>query len=297
MLKIPLSRTLLASSLTLMMVACATPENNYDPLEPVNRKVFAFNQAVDNTTLKPIAKGYKKIVPEPARDMVGNFFSNVSDIFVAGNNLLQGNIKSGVSDLTRIVFNSTIGIGGLFDPASGMGLAKHDNDFGQTLGKWGVGSGAYIMLPFFGPSTLRNSTDLAITTLYSPLNSIDPTAARYSVSGLKLIDKRADLLNVDGALEDALDPYDFLRDSYLQASYSKDYDGNPPKPLAFGTEASNSEEDPYAIPVASPIDDIDLNSNITAPSTNNTETLVTPESSVTPSTATEAPALEIDPLQ
>lgn len=295
MLKSPLSRTLLASSLSLVMVACATPENNYDPLEPVNRKIFSFNQAVDNATLKPIAKGYKKVVPEPARDMVGNFFSNVSDIFVAGNNLLQGNIKSGVSDLTRIVFNSTIGIGGLFDPASGMGLAKHNNDFGQTLGKWGIGSGAYIMLPFFGPSTLRNSTDLAITTLYSPLNSIDPTAARYSVSGLKLIDKRADLLNVDGALEDALDPYDFLRDSYLQASYSKDYDGNPPKPLAFGTEASNSEEDPYAIPAAAPIDDIDLNSHITAPAANtNTETN-TPENTTAPSI--ETPALEIDPLQ
>jgi phospholipid-binding lipoprotein MlaA len=290
MLKTPLPRILFCSSLTLLMVACATPENNYDPLEPVNRKIFAFNQAVDNATLKPLAKGYKKVVPEPARDMIGNFFSNVSDIFVAGNNLLQGNIKSGVSDLTRIVFNSTIGIGGLFDPASGMGLAKHDNDFGQTLGKWGVGSGAYIMLPFFGPSTLRNSTDLAITTLYSPLNNLQPNATRYSVSAVKLIDKRADLLNVEGALEDALDPYDFLRDSYLQASYSKDYDGNPPKPLAFGKEsnASNSEEiDPYAIPTAAPID-MDLNSNITPPAANTT-------SSSTPST--ETPTLEIDPLQ
>ena len=188
-----------------------------DPLEPYNRAMFSFNDAVDKAVLKPVAKGYQKVVPETGRTMIGNFFANIGDLWVSLNNLLQGKFSDSVSDLGRVAVNSTAGIFGLFDVATDLGMEKHYTDLGLTLGHWGLESGPYLVLPLLGPSSLRDGVGVVVEYHYDPLQNVDSTGERNNLTALRLIDARAGFLASERVLEAAaLDRYLFIRDSYLQ---------------------------------------------------------------------------------
>ncbi len=213
----------------LVMGGCAgTGKNSQDPWESWNRGVYSFNKTMDKYIAKPATQGYKAITPDPLEKGISNVFSNLGDIPNMINNLLQGKVGDSVSDLGRLLVNTTLGIGGLFDPASDMGLEKHDEDFGQTLGAWGVGSGPYVMLPFLGPSTLRDTAAYPANSFLDPIDHIDHIRTRNQVKFLALIDKRADLMKYEDQLKDATDEYLLIRDVYLQNRRYKVLDGNIP---------------------------------------------------------------------
>lgn len=208
------------------LAACATGSNPKDPWEPVNRKIFTFNEKVDAWVLKPVAKAYDNTAPLPVRVGVSNVFGNVEDVWIGLNNLLQGKPLAAASDLGRFTVNSTLGIFGVFDVATELGLDKHDEDFGQTLGVWGVGDGPYVMLPFFGPRTLRDTGGFIVDSAASPLGYISDIPARNASRGLKVVSERADLLSAEKAFDDAaLDRYSYLRDFYLNRRKSLIRDG------------------------------------------------------------------------
>ncbi|QDQ26501.1 VacJ family lipoprotein [Chitinimonas arctica] len=220
----------------LLLAACATPTNHYDPLEPINRKVYAFNSALDKAVLKPVAKGYVAITPKPIRAGVANFFGNLQDVYIGAANLLQGNWRDAASDGTRVVFNSTFGLLGLIDIASQAGLEKHDEDFGQVLGHWGMGSGPYLVVPFLGPKTLRDTADWAGSYALDPVRAIQDDQAATGLNLLRMVNLRTELLAADSVVQAASfgDEYGFVRDSYLQRRYNMVWNGNPPKPLPLG---------------------------------------------------------------
>ena len=213
-----------SAALALMFVAiaggCASSNTPGDPFEGFNRAMFGFNEGVDNAVLKPIATGYRTVMPEPARECVGNVFANINDVFVAINSLLQGKVGDAVSDACRVLVNSTVGILGCIDVASKIGLEKHNRDFGQTFGKWGIASGPYLVLPFLGPSNIRDGVGAVIYA------NLDPVWARHIPTrnvafSLRTVNRRADLLNASSAIEDAaLDKYAFVRDAYSQRRQS-----------------------------------------------------------------------------
>ncbi len=205
---------------SVLGAGCASSNTPGDPLEGFNRAMFGFNEALDDAVLKPLATGYKNITPEPARDCVGNVFSNINDVFVAINSLLQGKAGDAVSDACRVLINSTVGILGCFDVASKMGLEKHNRDFGQTFGKWGIASGPYLVLPFLGPSSIRDGVGRVIYSSLDPVwaNHIPTRNVAFS---LRTVDTRASLLTAGRAVEDAaLDKYAFIRDAYVQRRQS-----------------------------------------------------------------------------
>ena len=210
----------LAIVFSLAAGGCASSNTPGDPFEGFNRAMFSFNETVDDAVLKPVATGYRNVVPEPVRECTGNVFSNINDVFVAVNSLLQGKVGDAVSDACRVLINSTVGILGCFDVASKMGLEKHNRDFGQTFGKWGIASGPYLVLPFLGPSNLREGVG---TMIYSRL---DPVWAKHIPTrnvaySLRAVNGRADLLSASSAVEDAaLDKYAFIRDAYVQRRQS-----------------------------------------------------------------------------
>ncbi len=212
---------------------CATtggPSDAYDPWQKVNRGTFAFNDTIDKAVLKPVAQGYVKVVPGFAREGVSNFFSNLADVGTSFNNLLQGKAGAGVSDAGRFLVNSTLGVFGLWDVATPMGLEKHDEDFGQTLGWWGVLPGPYIVLPLFGPSTLRDAPARAVDPSWYYYPAIEPEGLRYGVRLLDIVRVRAELLKAEGVLDEAaLDRYSFIRDAWWQRRRSQVFDGRPPK--------------------------------------------------------------------
>ena len=213
---------------------CATtPEGRKgpDPLEPMNRYFHGFNRAADRVVLKPLAIAYSEVLPPPVRGGVTNFFGNFRDVTTAINNLLQLKVPRAASDLGRIAINSTVGILGFFDVASRLGLEKHDEDFGQTLGRWGLGTGPYLVLPFLGPSTARDSLGWVGDYFTDPESYLfNHTPESYIVFGTRVINLRANLLAVEGILDQAgLDRYAFLRDAYLQRRRNQVYDGNPPE--------------------------------------------------------------------
>ncbi|APV50877.1 ABC transporter [Betaproteobacteria bacterium GR16-43] len=225
-------RTLLALCLVLLASGCAsTGETNpRDPWEGFNRPVYAFNDAVDKAVLKPVAQGYKAVVPKPARTGVTNFFGNLDDIGTALNNFLQGKASQGASDVGRFAVNSIFGILGLWDVATPMGLEKHNEDFGQTLGWWGVPSGPYLMIPLLGPSTARDAPARIVDPQYLQGRYLDNEAAMWILTGTNIINLRANLLDAEKVLDDAaLDKYSFLRDAWLQRRQNAVYDGKPPK--------------------------------------------------------------------
>ena len=195
---------------------CASSSTPGDPFEGFNRAMFSFNEGVDNALLKPVATGYKAVVPEPARDCVGNVFSNINDVFVSINSLLQGKPGDAVSDACRVLINSTVGLLGCFDVASKVGLAKHNRDFGQTFGKWGFAAGPYLVLPILGPSSIREGVG---TLIYSNLDPVwaNHVPTRNVAFSLRAVNRRADFLDATNVLEEAaLDKYSFVRDAYIQ---------------------------------------------------------------------------------
>jgi phospholipid-binding lipoprotein MlaA len=214
---------------SLLLGGCSSTSNNpKDPFEGYNRSMYQFNDALDRAVLKPVAQGYQTVVPSPARKMVHNFFSNIDDIFVTVNDLLQFKFKQAAHDFTRVWVNSTFGIFGLFNVAHN--LEKHNEDFGQTLGHWGVSSGPFIVLPLLGPSSLRDGTGLAVDSYYGVVENIEDIPVRNSLWATNKVDQRAGLLDTEKIIEDTVvDRYSFIRDAYLMRRQSLVYDGDPPR--------------------------------------------------------------------
>jgi len=224
---------LIALALSGILGGCATSGNPKDPIEGFNRAMFAFNEGLDTVLIKPVAQGYDAVLPTPLRTGVTNFFGNIADFFIGVNNLLQGKPDQAASDLGRVLVNSTVGILGLFDVATEAGLEKHEEDFGQTFGRWGVSDGAYVVIPVFGPRTLRDTAGLVLDVAADPVANVDHVATRNSLAVLRLIDARADLLPADKVIEEAaLDKYTYVRDGYLQRRRSLVHDGNAPREQA-----------------------------------------------------------------
>ncbi len=224
---------------TLLLAGCGgAPEqrSDADPWEPVNRVVFDINEAVDKATLKPVARAYEKVMPQPVRTGVGNFMRNLETPASSVNNLLQGKPAAAISELLRFAVNTTWGIGGLFDVASRGGLEARPEDFGQTAAVWGVPPGPYLMLPFRGPSTLRDALLMPADWFMDPLYQYDDSSVRDKLVVLRIIDMRARLLPAEKFLDDSKDRYLTLRESYLQNREYEIYDGNPPEDDEFFDE-------------------------------------------------------------
>ena len=228
----PFRSAVLTVALVGLLGGCATSGNPKDPIEGFNRAMYGFNEAVDTVLIKPVAQGYDAVLPDPLRTGVTNFFGNIADLFIGVNNLLQGKPDQAASDLGRVLINSTIGILGLFDVATRAGLEKHEEDFGQTFGRWGVGNGAYVVLPILGPRTVRDTAGLVLDMAADPVGNVSDVPTRNTLLGLRLIDARADLLPADKVIEEAaLDKYSYVRDGYLQRRRNLVHDGNPPREL------------------------------------------------------------------
>ena len=206
------------------------PGQRLDPWENWNRKVFNFNEDVDNAVLKPVATLYADVVPQPVRRSVTNFFNNFSDAWSAINNMLQGKFEAGFQDATRVGTNTLFGLLGILDVASEMGLEHHYEDFGQTLGHYGVGAGAYVVLPLLGPSTVRDTAATVVDRLASPPALFDGTGKQVGFTLLQIINTRADLLGATRVIDAiSLDKYTFIRDAYLQRRLSLVFDGDVPE--------------------------------------------------------------------
>src|SRR5688572_7938824 len=229
-------RTRLASMLLCvsLFAGCATGTNPQDPWEGFNRGVYAFNDNVDRAVLKPLAQAYRAVLPQFIRSSVSNFFSNVNDVVVAVNNLLQGKFTRAYTDLGRVAINSTLGLLGLFDVATEAGIEKNNEDFGQTLGWWGAADGPFIVLPFLGPSTARDAVGTVVDIFTDPLTYVDPTRARNQIAAGRVVNRRSELLDASDVLQTAaLDPYEFVRDAYLQRRRNLVHDGAPPPEREF----------------------------------------------------------------
>lgn len=225
-----LKSSLLVLAFSGLLGGCASSGNPKDPIEGFNRAMYGFNDAVDTVLIKPVAQGYDAVLPTPVRTGVTNFFGNIADFFIGVNNLLQGKPKQAVSDLGRVVVNSTVGLLGVIDWASDMGMDKHEEDFGQTFGRWGAGDGAYVVVPIFGPRTVRDTAGLVLDVAADPVGHVGHVPTRNTLLVLRLVDTRADLLPADKVIEEAaLDKYSYIRDGYLQRRRSLIHDGNPPR--------------------------------------------------------------------
>ena len=225
-----LRAVVLCGAVSLVLLGgCASTGNPRDPLEPINRGIYHFNDGVDKVLIKPAAEFYRWALPEFMRTGVSNFFSNLNDVIVALNSLLQGKLAQAGSDAARLIVNTTVGLLGLFDVATEMGLEKHNEDFGQTLGYWGIGDGPYLVLPLLGPSSARDTVGWVGDYYSWPVTYVDDDGTRYFLIGMRFVSARADLLEASRILETAaLDPYEFVRDAYLQRRRNLVYDGKPP---------------------------------------------------------------------
>ncbi len=220
------------AALALLVSGCATSGVvEDDPWEAFNRPMYIFNEKLDKYVAKPLARGYQAVTPAPVDRGITRFFANLNDVQIALNNLLQLKFGDALSDAGRFGVNSTIGILGFLDVATSMGLEKHEEDFGQTLGKWGFPSGPYLVLPVLGPSSMRDAVGVAGDWVVNPIFvGIDDAAVSWSLWGVRYVDRRADLLKASRILQSAaLDPYSFMRDSYLQRRHHLVFDGNPPE--------------------------------------------------------------------
>ena len=240
MKSVPMRRLSLALLLgaALVLAGCSTiraarggPGQKLDPWENWNRKVFTFNEDLDTAVLKPVATAYSNVVPQPVRGGVDNFFGNFADAWSAINNFLQGKIALGFQDVMRFGTNTVFGLFGVMDVASEMGIDHQYEDFGQTLGTWGVGAGAYVVWPLLGPSTVRESFALPLDRGASPALIFHDGASKYSISALQIVNARSNLLGASKVLDDiALDKYTFVRDAYLQRRRSLTFDGEDAQP-------------------------------------------------------------------
>lgn len=230
-----------------LAAGCAsTPGRTHaeDPWEGLNRGVYKFNDTLDRAALKPVAKGYKKITPRWFRAGVGNFFTNLSYPATILNQFLQGKPKLGFQDTGRFIVNSTVGIAGLLDVATPLGLPGNDEDFGQTLAKWGVGSGPFVNLPLFGPSSLRDAPSRIFDYFLGPLVYADvPWETTTGLRAIYIVHSRSELLSLDPTLQRTFDPYAFIRDAWVQQREFAIYDGNPP-PETLDEEFMDEEETP-----------------------------------------------------
>jgi len=241
-----LARAFLAA-FVLALAGCAGTGNGdpRDPLEPMNRAIYGFNEGLDAAVVKPVSTAYRDVVPEPVRGWVRNFFANIADIFIGFNNLLQGKPDDAVQDWVRFAVNSFFGVFGINDVASDIGLEKHDEDFGQTFGRWGAGEGFYLVLPILGPSTLRDGAGTAIDLYVDPVTDVKPNRIANSAVVVRAVARRADLLDASRLLEEAaLDKYVFLRDAYLQRRRSQIYDGHPPRERDEDSDRPAREPEP-----------------------------------------------------
>lgn len=228
---------LIAAAAVLLLAGCAiAPPRPYtdDPLQHFNRKVYAFNNAVDKAVIRPVAVGYRKVTNPPVRTSVSDFFSNLRMPITIANDLLQARPKQAFQGTGRFLVNLTLGIGGIFDPATAMGIPDDETDFGITLARWGVPEGDFLMLPFIGPTTVRDVWRLPVDSyFFDPLSYLERNhkfhhGEYYAPTVLYLISLRSQLIDAEGFLDSAYDPYAFLRDAYLQQRLNMLYDGNPP---------------------------------------------------------------------
>ncbi|MGZ5650158.1 MAG: MlaA family lipoprotein [Usitatibacter sp.] len=228
------ARLLFIGAIAATLAGCATTQgasgDPKDPWEGLNRKTYAFNDALDRAILKPVAQGYERVVPDFAREGVNNFFDNLDDIATSLNNLLQGKAKEGFSDAGRFAVNSVFGVFGLWDIATPLGLEKHNEDFGQTLGWWGVQPGPYLVLPLLGPSTVRDAPSKAADPSWYYNTYLNSNLTYWGLWGFEKVRSRANLFKAEGVLEEAaLDKYSFIRDAWWQRRRNMVYDGNPPR--------------------------------------------------------------------
>ncbi len=250
-MQLKLIKLFLGLLVAIMATGCATFENR-DPLETVNRGVYKFNDVADNAVFKPVATAYKTVTPSPIRKGINNFFNNLKSLTTVLNDILQLKFSHAFTDAGRFVINSTFGLAGFIDVASMDGIPARQEDFGQTLGHWGVGNGPYLVLPFLGPSTLRDTTGLVVDSSTS-----DPITYTHNIGEIRLhnqlraaqfLDKRAELLDAKDLLDNAsLDPYAFMRDSYLQRRASQVQDGLVPD--EFLDDAFEPADEDADIPV------------------------------------------------
>jgi phospholipid-binding lipoprotein MlaA len=233
--------------LLTLLSGCATTENHGDPLEGLNRGTDKFNDVLDRATLKPAAKGYVAVTAEPIRKSVSNFYDNITYLNTVLNDFLQGKGKQGSADFGRFLINTTVGIGGLFDVATSMGLEKHDEDFGQTLAVWGASQGAYIVYPFLGPNSVRKTPDFVTATATDGLFWLSFAGipqVTIPLAVLKYVDKRARLLSASGMRDElALDSYVFTREAWRQHREYLIYDGHPPAKPQEDDWGNDSEDD------------------------------------------------------
>jgi len=216
----------------MMLAGCASvpagvgKTDPRDPWERFNRTTFKVNDALDRAILRPTARAYVKVMPKVIRTGVSNVFENLETVTTLVNDTLQGKLGAAGHDTARLLLNSTLGLGGLLDPATDAGIDKNDEDFGQTLGKWGVKSGPYLMVPLFGPSTLRDLPARGVDTLTDPSHYLEDDSTRYTITAVEVIDLRAGLLSLDDQLNQSFDRYAFVRNAWLQRREYKVQDGN-----------------------------------------------------------------------
>ncbi|MCB1756201.1 MAG: VacJ family lipoprotein [Gammaproteobacteria bacterium] len=259
-------------TLLLGSSGCATYSASqavHDPWEGYNRAMFKFNDKLDRYAMKPIAKGYKFVTPDIVEKGISNFFSNIDDVTVTVNDILQGKFLQAAQDSTRFLLNTTLGLGGFFDIATPLGLEKHREDFGQTLGKWGVAEGPYIVWPFLGPATVRSSGGRVTDWFADPLTYVSPDWAKYSLVGGEFVDIRAQLLEASNLLDTVFDPYTFMRDAYVLNRRKLAYDDRFPADagedatdeldLLDGDRPAQDELDQLDLPGAQPdaLDELD----------------------------------------
>jgi phospholipid-binding lipoprotein MlaA len=219
--------------------AAASAPSPADPWENWNRKVYAFNEGLDNAIVKPVATTYRDVVPSFIRTGISNVLGNIRDVWSTANHLLQGKVLSGVDMGLRVFTNTVVGLGGLFDPATSIGLERRSEDFGQTLGRWGLGNGPYVVLPLLGPSTLRDTAGLLVDRQVSPASLPPTTNGALAVTAVEVLSLRTELLPTTAMLDQiALDKYSFVRDAYLQRRRDALYDGAPPMEDEFADETA-----------------------------------------------------------
>jgi phospholipid-binding lipoprotein MlaA len=243
---------------SLALSACVTlppnaPRSPQDPYERWNRGVYKFNDAIDRGVVKPVARTYVKILPEALRTGIHNFFTNLDTPTVMINDALQGKLRAAGADLGRFLLNTTVGVGGLLDPATQVGIARNEEDFGLTLAAWGVHPGPFIELPLLGPSDVRDAPAKLVDTYTNPRQYIKNSYVKYGLYGVYFVDLRASLLSLDPTLQSVYDPYVFIRDAYLQrraflsGQRPAQYDDTPLDP-----DLLDPTEKPAGAPAASP---------------------------------------------
>jgi phospholipid-binding lipoprotein MlaA len=230
----PLWSLVCLAVIVMLAGGCATvagPEP-HDPFERWNRAVYRFNEELDQAIMEPVARGYEAVVPQFARSSVSNFFSNINDVLNVLNNTLQGKFTQAYSDVGRVAMNSTLGLLGLFDIASAAGVERSNEDFGQTLGFWGMPEGPFLMLPLFGPSNGRDLVGRVVDYFTDPVSYVDPSRTRRAMQGTRVVNRRAELLDTTAIIDvAAIDPYIFVRDAYTQRRRALIHDGAPPLDL------------------------------------------------------------------